>query len=153
MVTKEKTLDKLDWKILIELQKNARVSASEIGRQVGLTTPAVANRIAKMEEAGLILGYRTMLDYDKLGLSVRVFLQFKSTSLKHDDMVKVVDNMPQIQEWHAVTGENCMLLKVAVPTTKELEEILTQLGKYGDTNTSIILSGNVKPRIISMREQ
>ncbi|HLZ15400.1 MAG TPA: Lrp/AsnC family transcriptional regulator [Cyclobacteriaceae bacterium] len=148
MTAKEKALDNLDWKILTELQKNARVSASEIGRRVGLTAPAVAKRIARMEESGFILGYRTTMDYDKLGLSVRVFLQFKSTSLKHDDMVKVVDAMPQIQEWYTVTGENCMLLKVAVATTKDLEIILAQLGKYGGTNTSIILSGNVKPRIV-----
>ena len=147
-MTKSKTLDDLDWGILTELQKNARVSASEIGRQVGLTTPAVTARISKMEESGLIQGYRTIIDYDKINLSVQVFVQFRSIALHHDDMVKMVNKMPQIQEWHTVTGDNCMLLKVAVPTTKDLEMILAQLGKYGETNTSIILSRNAKPRII-----
>ncbi|MEQ1585381.1 MAG: Lrp/AsnC family transcriptional regulator [Cyclobacteriaceae bacterium] len=149
MTTKAKMLDKLDWRILIELQKNARISDSEIGRQVGLTAPAVAARITKMEGEGFIEGYRTVLNYTKIGLPVCVFLHFKSTAIKHDDMVKVVDNMQQVQEWHTVTGENCMLLKVAVASTKELEVLLAQLGKYGDTNTSILLSGNKKSKIIN----
>lgn len=152
MASKAKTLDNLDWRILVELQKNARISAAEIGRQVGLTTPAVAARIAKMEEEGFIEGYRTMLNYTKIGLPVCVFLHFKSTAVKHDDMIKIVDSMPQVQEWHTVTGDNCMLLKVAVASTKELELLLAQLGKYGDTNTSILLSGNTKPRIINRNE-
>ncbi|MBT1696441.1 Lrp/AsnC family transcriptional regulator [Fulvivirgaceae bacterium PWU4] len=148
MDRRSKAMDDLDWRILEELQQNARISASEIGRRVGLTAPAVAERISRMEEEGLIQGYRTVIDYDKIGLTVRVFINFKSTALKHAEVVKLISTMPEITEWYTVTGDCCMLLKVAVATTKELELFLEKLGKYGETATSIILSGNPEPRVV-----
>jgi Lrp/AsnC family transcriptional regulator, leucine-responsive regulatory protein len=152
MERRSKTMDNLSWKILAELQKNARITASEIGRRVGLTAPAVAERISKMEDEGVIQGYRTVIDYDKVGLAVKVFIHFKSTSLKHFEMMKVIGAIPQIIEWHTVTGDSCMLLKVVVPTTRDLESVIEQLGKYGETSTSIILSGNPEPKIVSRLE-
>ena len=141
-----KTLDDLNWKILLELQKNARISNAEIGRRIGLSAPAVAERIEKLEEAGVIQGYQPILDYDKLNLAVKVFISFKSLAMKHAEMVKKIDKMPQITEWYTITGDCCMLLKVVVASTKELEILIEELGRYGDTTTSIILSGNSFPR-------
>lgn len=146
-----KPLDDLNRKILLELQKNARISNAEIGRRIGLSAPAVAERIEKLEADGVILGYQPVIDYDRLGLPVKVFIQFKSTSMKHAEMVKVIDKMPQVAEWNAITGDCCMLLKVVVASTKELENVIEELGKYGGTTTSIILSGNGFPRVIQQR--
>ena len=101
-----------------------------------------------MEEDGVIQGYQPVIDYDKLNLSVKVFVHFKAGAMKHTEMVRKIDKIPQIVEWHAVTGENCMLLKVVVATTKELEALLVELGRVGDTTTSLILSGNTFPRIL-----
>src|SRR5690349_6888357 len=78
-----KAIDDLNWGILEELQKNARLSTTEIGRRVGLSAPAVADRIEKMEEAGIIQGYFTQIDLDKLDLTIRAFILFKNNSLKH----------------------------------------------------------------------
>ncbi|MFZ6010155.1 MAG: Lrp/AsnC family transcriptional regulator [Bacteroidota bacterium] len=142
-----KKLDNLDIKILSELQKNARVANAEIGRRIGLTGPAVAERIQKMEEEGIIKGYHTILDYDKLDLSVRVFINFRSKSIKHAAMVKMVQTLPEVLEWHTITGDNCLLLNVAVPTTKHLENLIERLGEHGDTTTSIILSSAKNPTI------
>lgn len=143
-----KILDDLNWHILEELQKNARITNVELGRRIGLSAPAVAERIVKLEEEGYIKSYRTIVDYDKLGLTVPVFIQFRATSVKHADMIRIVNKMPEVMEWYAITGNNCMLLKVIVSSTQKLETVIEKLQQYGETSTSIILSGNSDQRII-----
>lgn len=137
---KTKTLDKLSQRILKELCTDARVSNAEIGRRVGLSSPAVAERIQKMEEQGIIKGHHTVVDFDKLGLSIRALINFKSTALKHDDMLNMIENIPEVVEWHTITGTPCMVLKVVAHSSKELEAVIVHLGKFGETSTSLILS-------------
>jgi Lrp/AsnC family leucine-responsive transcriptional regulator len=143
-----KDLDDANWRILENLQKNARMTVSELSRRVFLSAPAVAERITKLEEAGYIKGYRTVIDYNKLGMAVPVFVNFKSSSIAHADMVKMVNDMPEVVEWYTVTGNNCMIMKVIVPSTNELDKVLQELSNYGETSTSIILSGNPEPRVV-----
>ena len=138
-----KKLDSLDVKILNELQKNARVSNVEIGRRIGLTGAAVAERIIKMENENIIQGYNTVINYDKLDLSVRVFISFRAKTITHANIVKMVDALPEVLEWHTITGDNCILLKVAVRTTLHLEVLIERLQEFGDTSTSIILSNSI----------
>jgi Lrp/AsnC family leucine-responsive transcriptional regulator len=137
---KTKTLDKLSQRILKELCADARISNAEIGRRVGLSSPAVAERIQKMAEQGIIRGHHTVVDFDKLGLSIRALINFKSLSLKHDAMLKMVESIPEVVEWHTITGTACMVLKVAAYSSKELEAVIVHLGKFGETSTSLILS-------------
>jgi Lrp/AsnC family leucine-responsive transcriptional regulator len=146
-----KGLDNFNWRIIQELQMNARITIVEIGKRIGLSAPAVAERIKKLEEEGYIKGYRTVVDYDKLGLSVPVFISYKATKLSHADMIKMVDKMPEVVEWYGITGNHCSILKVIVASTKELETIIEQLQEFGETSTSIILSGNAEPKIIRKR--
>jgi Lrp/AsnC family transcriptional regulator, leucine-responsive regulatory protein len=143
-----KALDNLNWKILQELQKNARVTIVELGKRINLSAPAVAERIKKLEEEGYIKGYQTVIDYDKIGLTVPVFINFKAISIKHANMIKMVESMPEVIEWFAITGNYCLLLKVVVNSTKELEMVIEKLSKYGETSTSIILSSSALPKII-----
>jgi len=75
-----KVIDDLNWSILEELQKNARLSTTEIGRRVGLSAPAVADRIGKMERTWHHKGYHTLLDFDKLDLTIRAFILFKTNN-------------------------------------------------------------------------
>ena len=142
-------LDDYNWRILEELQRNARITTVEIGKRINLSAPAVSERIRKLEEEGYIRGYRTVVDFDKLGLSVPVFIQFKGTRISHGEMLKLVDTMPEVVEWYGVTGTHCSLLKIVVPTTKKLEEVIERLQEYGETSTSVILSGNPEPKIIT----
>jgi Lrp/AsnC family leucine-responsive transcriptional regulator len=137
---KTKTLDNLSQRILKELCADARVSNAEIGRRVGLSSPAVAERIQKMEEQGIIRGYHTTIDFDKIGLSIRAMVNFKCLSLKHDDMISMINDIPEVLEWQTITGTPCMLLKIVVPSSKELEAVIVHLGKFGETSTSLILS-------------
>jgi Lrp/AsnC family transcriptional regulator, leucine-responsive regulatory protein len=148
MNNKTKSLDNLDKRILKELQLNARISVSEIGRRVGLSTPAVTERISKLEQENFIHGYQTKVNYCKLGFPIKVFIHFRSISLKHADIMKMIDAIPEVVEWHTITGDSCALLKVVVATTEELERVIEHLNKFGDTKTSIILSSNVEPKII-----
>lgn len=135
--------DSLDINILNELRINARISNAEIGRRIGLTGAAVGERIEKMEFDGIIQGYSTALNYDKLDLSVRVLVMFKAQKITHAEMVKMVKGMPEIIEWYTITGNNCMCLKVAVRTTLHLEVFLEKLQQFGETSTSIILTNTL----------
>lgn len=146
-----KGLDDFNWKIIQELQMNARITIVEIGKRIGLSAPAVAERIKRLEEEGYIKGYRTVVDYDKLGLSVPVFINYKATKISHGEMIKMVDKMPEVVEWYGVTGTHCAMLKVIVASTKELEVVIERLQEFGETNTSIILSGNSTPKVVGKK--
>ncbi|MBI3220312.1 MAG: Lrp/AsnC family transcriptional regulator [Bacteroidetes bacterium] len=144
-----KVLDDLSRSILKELCQDARISTTEIGRRVGLSAPAVAERIQKLEKQGFIKGYRTIIDFDKIGLSIKAIITFKSTTLKHSESIKMIDAMPEVVEWHAITGNYCMILKVAVETSKELELFIEHLAEYGETSTSLILSESKGSKVLS----
>jgi Lrp/AsnC family transcriptional regulator, leucine-responsive regulatory protein len=143
-----KTLDNLNWHILQELQKNARITTVELGKRIGLSAPAVAERVKKLEEEGYIKGYQTVIDYDKIGLTVPVFIHFRATSITHANMIKLVETMPEVSEWYAITGNYCTLLKVIVASTKALEAVIEKLSTYGETSTSIILSSSPFPKVV-----
>jgi len=140
-----KAVGELNASILQELEKDARVSITEIGKRVGLSGPAVSERIKKMEDEGIITGYTTNLDYDQVGLTVNAFITLKS-SLTHASVLKKIEEVPDILECYSITGYNCLMMKVATPTTKRLEAIIGQLQQFGETNTSIILSEAFKKR-------
>lgn len=144
-----KFLDDYNWRILTELQMNARITTVELGKRINLSAPAVAERIRKLEEEGYIKGYRTVVDFDKLGLTVPVFINYKATKISHAEMIAFVEKMPEVFEWHSITGTHCSMLKVVVTTTKELEAVIEKLQQYGETSTSIILSSNTVPKVVT----
>jgi Lrp/AsnC family leucine-responsive transcriptional regulator len=143
-----KVLDDLNRHILEELQKNGRLSAVEIGRRIGLSAPAVADRIQKLEELGFIKGYRTVLDLDKLGLTIRAFIMYKPASFKHSELIRFVESIPEVIEWYTVTGNYAILLKVATSSSSRLAALIEQLEETGETNTSLILDQNAEQKII-----
>jgi Lrp/AsnC family leucine-responsive transcriptional regulator len=140
-----KAIGELNAAILEELEADARISITEIGKRVGLSGPAVSERIKKMEDEGIITGYTTNLDHDQVGLTVNAFITLKS-SLTHAGVVKKIEEIPDILECYSITGHNCLIMKVATSTTKRLETIIWQLQQFGETNTSIVLSEAFKKR-------
>lgn len=140
-----KAIGELNAAILEELEADARISITEIGKRVGLSGPAVSERIKKMEDEGIIKGYTTNVDYDQVGLTVNAFITLKS-SLTHAGVVKKIEEIPDILECYSITGHNCLIMKVATSTTKRLETIIWQLQQFGETNTSIVLSEAFKKR-------
>jgi Lrp/AsnC family leucine-responsive transcriptional regulator len=147
----EGPLDAIGWRILVELQDNARLSFSELGRRVGMTPPAVAERVRRLEEAGVIGGYRLELNVDKLGLPVLAFVRLAVRGGSSAEIRAAVAEMPEVLECHHVTGEDCYVLKVAVPSVRHLEGLLEPLLRFGSTTTSIVISSPVTHRVIAPR--
>jgi Lrp/AsnC family leucine-responsive transcriptional regulator len=140
--------DPVDWHILQLLQENGRTSYAELGRTVGLSAPAVAERIHRMEEAGAIEGYHAHVNPAKVGLPVMAFIRASVPREKYPKFTVLVNQLPQVLECHHVTGVEAFILKVAVASVEELETLVSKLGQYGSTMTSVVMSSPVRRRTI-----
>ena len=141
-------IDELNWKILVELQKNARISYAELGRRIGLTTPAIIERIKKLEDAEIIIGYRAEIDTAKVGLPVMAFIRMSITGIDYSRIIEVVEKTKEVLECHRGTGGDSFIIKVAVATVEHLQIVIDKLTPYGITTTAIVLSSPVKRRVI-----
>jgi Lrp/AsnC family leucine-responsive transcriptional regulator len=147
-----KLLDRTGLKILRALQENARLSFSELGRQVALTPPAVAERVRKMEESGIISGYHAQVDPDKVGLPIRAFITLKTRAEKYPSVTALVRNCPEILECHHVSGGESFIMKVVASSIPHLEALIEKLSSFGETNTLIVLSSPVVKQLIDLEE-
>ncbi len=141
-------MDSIDWKILNELQDDARVSYAELGRRVGLTTPAVIERVRKLEDAGVIAGYRIEIDASKIGLPITAFIRMSITGVDYSHIIETVKESKEILECHRGTGGDSFIMKVAVSDVGHLQTLIDKLTPYGITTTSIVLSSPVRRRRI-----
>lgn len=148
----EKLLDNVGWDILCALQEDARLSYAEIGRRVGLTAPAVMERVRRLEDAGVITGYRAQVDVTKLGLSVIAILRVRYPGDRYKQIHRLASECVEVLECHHVTGDDCLILKVATASMQHLETLIGQFGMYGQTTTSIVMSSPVTERIIDRRD-
>jgi Lrp/AsnC family transcriptional regulator, leucine-responsive regulatory protein len=144
----EKLLDETGWALLCALQENARSSYAELGMRVGLTAPAVANRIRRLEAEGIITGYRAVINPAKLGLGLTAIIRFFSPRESYERIYAVIEACPEIIECHRVTGDDCMTLTAVVASVDHLQELITRLAPYGTSNTSIVLSSPLHHRPI-----
>lgn len=143
-------LDEIDWRILRELQEDARLTYSEIGRRVGLTRPAVAERVSRLEEAGVIAGYRAMLDPHKVGYALSAIIRVTASGEgKSGPLLALLSDRPEVLEVHRVTGAETYFLRVAVGSVEHLEDFLETISHYGQPTTSVILSSPITHRTIS----
>ena len=140
-------MDKLNNRILNELLHSARASFAEIGRKVGLSAPAVAERVQKLEDAGIIEGYSTKLNLGKLGLEIHAVINLDISYIQFKELISKIDSFPGIYECLKVTGRHSVILKVAVSNNLELENIIDKLSGYGQPQTSIILSSYIEKPI------
>lgn len=140
MWTLNSAIDDISRQILHELQHDARLSYSEIGRRVALTAPAVAERIHRMEEMGIITGYRAQVDSEKLGFPITAFIQVTSSRGECQPIADLAQNVAGVVECYHITGEKDVLLKGSFPSVRELEELVESLTRYGNVTTSLILS-------------
>ena len=144
-------IDEIDWNILEELQRDARISYAELGRRIGLTTPAASERVRKLEDNGVITGYRVSIDTAKVGLPVTAFIRMSITGVDYTRIVDTVKETPEVLECHRGTGGDSFIIKVAVESVEHLQEIIDKLVPYGITTTSIVLSSPVKRGLIEKR--
>ncbi|SMC24356.1 transcriptional regulator, AsnC family [Andreprevotia lacus DSM 23236] len=132
--------DRLDRRILMLLQQNARLSNTEIGKRVGLSQPAVTARIQKMEQAGVITGYAARIDPGPLGMEISAYIRLRTTHEHIKRCLTLFDAIPAITQADRITGEDCFIVRVTVPTMNELEAVIDQLATLGAVTTSIVLA-------------
>jgi Lrp/AsnC family transcriptional regulator, leucine-responsive regulatory protein len=147
----EKLLDTIGWKILNLLQENARLSLAEIGRLVGLSAPAVRERVCRMEEEGIISGYHADVPLHEIGLPVLAFIRMQVPTEKYQRLIGFSNKSSEVLECHHLSGGDSFILKVAVSSVSKLEQIINSLSMYGSTKTSIVLSSVVKKHVVEVK--
>jgi Lrp/AsnC family leucine-responsive transcriptional regulator len=142
----ERQLDPTDVTIIEILQRDGRISVSELGRQVGLSQPATSERLKRLEERGIVEGYGARISAAALGFGMMAVIRLRTTHEHIRACLKQFSEMPQVIEVLRLTGEDCFILKVLVPTPSELEIIVDSIARYGAVTTSLVLrSEPVKP--------
>ena len=133
-------LDSIDYNIVTSLATDARLSFAELGRKVGLSPSAVAERVRQLESDGIILGYRALLDEKAFGFSVVAFIRLTCDNNHYRPFLKILPTLDAVQECHHITGGDAFLLKVALPSLDGLEALIERLLPYGMPTTSMVLS-------------
>jgi Lrp/AsnC family leucine-responsive transcriptional regulator len=132
--------------LLSLLQSDPRMSISELSRRVKLSAPAVKERVTRLEEAGVITGYRLDLNPKALGFPVTAFVRIRPMPGQLPKIIALAQSMPEVSECHRITGEDCFILKVHLDALENLDVVLDRFLAFGQTTTSIIQSSPVPPR-------
>lgn len=141
-------LDVFNKQILELLQVNARISNAEIGRRIGLSSPAVSERIKKMEDAGIIRGYGVHINPNELGYQINAIISLKVFMGRLKPFLKQVHTFKEIVNCYRITGNENIIMEVVLTNQEHLEELINQLIKYGETKTNVVLSRLVENNII-----
>jgi Lrp/AsnC family leucine-responsive transcriptional regulator len=136
----ETYLDRTDWNILREIQRDGRLSYNELGRRVGLSAPAAAERVRKLEDKGVITGYAAQVNPAKVGLPLLAFIQLHCDPGKCLLKTSSAKEFPEILEMHKLSGSHCALIKVAVASMEHLEAFNERLGSHGPLISNIVTS-------------
>lgn len=141
-----KPLDDTDWAILHELQTDARVPFSELGRRVSLSAPAVADRVRRLEDVGVIRGYQAVIDLKAVGLPIEAIIRARDDK---GTLRRSIADRPEVLDAIHVTGEDCWIVRVAVPDMETLEATVGFLGTFGMTTTSLVFSSPIRQAPVS----
>lgn len=139
-------IDAVNRRVLEELLQDPRLTMSELGRRVGMSSPAVTERVRRLEETGVIRGYRLELDPVALGLPIAAYVRVRPNPGQLPRIAELAQQIPEVVECHRVTGEDCFILKVYIPAIDQLDRLLDSFLLYGSTTTSIIQSSPVSLR-------
>jgi Lrp/AsnC family transcriptional regulator, leucine-responsive regulatory protein len=138
----------VDWEIVELLQRDGRVSIAQIGRRLRMAPPSVADRIKRLEKAGVIIGYRAEIDAHALGLAITAFIRIHICPTSYDELLRVVSTAPEVRECLQVAEPNFFQIKVTVRDIKDLFRFALKLNGLGETATSIVLSSPLKLKVI-----
>ncbi len=133
-------LDALNWEILQCLQQNARQSNAKIGRKVGISSPAVSERIKKMEDTGVITGFRTVVSPFEVGYQLKAIITLRAFMGKLKPFLQKVKTYDEVLNCYRITGNENIVMEVILKDQKHLESFIDQLINYGETKTQIVLS-------------
>lgn len=143
-------LDKIDKAVLRYLQEDARTPYSKLGRKVGLTGPAVAERVRRLEEMKVITGYHATINYASVGYPISAVMEVTYSSSHAQRMYSLASKLPEILECRHVTGNSSVVLHVVARSIQHLETLMKAVQAVGTTQTSIILSTPVSKRVFGV---
>jgi Lrp/AsnC family transcriptional regulator, leucine-responsive regulatory protein len=141
-----KLLDEVNLRILQELQENGRLGMAELARRVSMSPPAVAERVQRLERAGVIAGYRAEIDARALGYPVAAIVRIRPAPGQLQRIPEVARETPEVGECYRITGDDCYLMRLHLRAIDDLEDVLDRFTPYGQTTTSIIHSAPVPRR-------
>jgi Lrp/AsnC family leucine-responsive transcriptional regulator len=147
----ESTLDSVDWKIIVALQEDARLSMAALSRRIGLSAPATTERVRRLEQRKVIRAYRAEIEFDRVGLEVQAIVRIKAPGRDLEKMTCTICALPEVFECYRATGGDCFVLRVAVSNIKELERFLDRIASFGDLTTSVILSTPLRQKTVCNR--
>jgi Lrp/AsnC family transcriptional regulator, leucine-responsive regulatory protein len=141
--------DATNLKLLTELQEDARLSLAELGRRVGLSSPAVADRLKRLEDEGVITGYRAEVNPRALGYALGVVIRIRPAPRQLAAVAQLARDTPEVLECHRVTGDDCYVMTAYVRDVEHLEQVIDQFAAYGQTTSSIMQSSPVPRRTLA----
>lgn len=142
-------VDNLNAKILKCLQENARLSNAEIGRRVGISSPAVSERIKKMEDEGIIEGYKTIVSPFEIGYQLKAIITLRAFMGKLKPFLEKVKTYDEVINCYRITGDENIVMEVVLKNQKHLEAFIDQLISYGESKTQIVLSRVIKQKEVT----
>ncbi len=143
-------LDATDVELLKELQADARVSLAELGRRIGMSAPAVAERMRRLEDAGVITGYHADIDPRALGFDLGAVIRVRPHARQIPKVAQIARDTPEVVECQRITGDDCFFMRLHVRDVEHLEEVLDRFTPFGQTTTSIVQSAPVPARGVSL---
>ena len=149
LLANRRELDVTNLRLLEELQEDARLSNAELGRRVGLSAPAVAERLARMQDDGVITGFHAAIDPRALGYALSAILRIRPAPRQLTTVADLARDTPEVVECHRMTGEDCFLMKLHVRDVAHLEEVIDAFAFHGQTTTSILQSSPVPWRAVA----
>jgi Lrp/AsnC family transcriptional regulator, leucine-responsive regulatory protein len=143
-------MDETNRRLLSELQEDARLSLAELGRRVGLSSPAVAERLQRLEQSGTITGYHVAIDPRALGYSISAIIRIRPAPGQLYNVAELAQETPEIVECHRGTGEDCYFMKAHLRDVLHLEDVIDRFVVLGQTTTSILQSSAVPVRGLAL---
>ena len=144
-------LDAIDRKILKILQENARTPIKEIAKEVFLSSPAVSNRIEKLEHSGILTEYHAQMNTLLFGYNIKAFINLEVQPYQKEEFYPFIQSIPNVIECNCVTGEYAMLIEVVFQTTQQLDHFINELQHFGQTQTQIVFSTSVEHRQVPIQ--
>lgn len=139
-------LDSTNLRLLAELQRDPRLPMAELGRRIGMSAPAVTERVRRLEDTGIIRGYHLDVNPAALGLPIMIYIRVRPDPGQLPKIAELARRTPEVVECHRITGEDCFILKAHIPAMDQLDQLLDRLLLFGTTTTSIVQSSPVLPR-------
>jgi Lrp/AsnC family leucine-responsive transcriptional regulator len=149
-IATDSQLDEIDRRIVAEVQAEARLTMAELGRRVGLSAPAVTERLGRLERRGVIRGYHADVDPRALGLSLGAVVRIRPAPGQLQNVAEAAVATPEVVECHRITGEDCYIMRANVRDVEHLEEVIDRFAVLGQTTTSIMQSSPVPGRGLAL---